>query len=216
MTGRVGLAVLISGRGSNLQSIIDAVGSGELPAEIRVVISNRSRAYGLERAREVGIPTEVVSHTRFPSRDAFDQALAAMLERYRPDLIVLAGFMRILTPEFVNRYRGRLLNIHPSLLPSFPGLDTHERALAAAVAEHGASVHFVTDELDGGPLIVQARVPVVAGDDSEILAHRVLQQEHRIYPLAIRWFAEGRLRLQGDTVLLDEQPLAEPVTVPPC
>lgn len=210
----ISLVVLISGRGSNLQAIIDAIQSGELPARISAVISNCAGAYGLERAHRAGIPTEVLDHRSFRSRRDFDQALAALIDRYSPDLIVLAGFMRILTPEFVQRYLGRMLNIHPSLLPAFPGLHTHERALEAAVTEHGASVHFVTEQIDGGPVIIQAIVPVLPGDDAETLAERVLALEHRIYPLAIRWLAEGRLRLAGDTVWLDGRPLSEPKRLP--
>jgi phosphoribosylglycinamide formyltransferase 1 len=204
------LVVLISGRGSNLQALIDAIERGDLPARIGAVISNCAGVYGLERAQRAGIPTEVLDHRAFRSRRDFDQALAALIDRYAPDIVVLAGFMRILTPELVQRYAGRVLNIHPSLLPEFPGLHTHERALEADVTEHGASVHFVTERLDGGPVIIQAAVPVLPGDDAETLAERVLAREHRIYPLAIRWLAEGRLRLAGDTVWLDGRPLSEP------
>lgn len=203
---RLPVVVLISGRGSNLKAILDAAGQG-LPIEVRCVISNRPDAGGLALAREAGVDTEVVDHTGFPSRDAFDQALAERIDRYAPGLVVLAGFMRILGPAFVRRYRGRLVNIHPALLPAFPGLDTHRRALAEGVSEHGASVHFVTEEVDGGPVIVQARVPVLAGDTPERLAARVLEQEHRIFPLAIGWFAEGRVRLEGDRALVDGQPV---------
>ena len=210
----VSLVVLISGRGSNLQAIIDAIERGELPARISAVISNCAGVYGLERAQRVGITTEVLDHRAFRSRRDFDQALAVLIDLYSPDIIVLAGFMRILTPEFVRRYPGRVLNIHPSLLPAFPGLHTHERALEAAVTEHGASVHFVTERLDGGPVIIQAAVPVLPGDDAETLAERVLAQEHRIYPLAIRWLAQGRLRLAGDTVWLDGRPLSKPERLP--
>jgi len=203
------VVVLISGRGSNLQSIIDAA-RGDLPIEIRAVISNRPDAYGLERARRAGIPTRVLDHREFADRAAFDAALQELIDSYRPGLVVLAGFMRILSPAFVEHYRGRLMNIHPSLLPDFRGLNTHERALAARVTEHGASVQFVTTELDAGPVIIQARVPVLAGDTPDSLAARVLEQEHRIYPQAIRWFAEGRLRLQNNEVLLDGRPLINP------
>lgn len=205
------LAVLISGSGTNLQAIIDAIAGRRLPAEIRVVISNRPDAYGLVRARRAGIPTEVLQPRDYPNRTEYDRALQACIDRYRPGLVVLAGFMRILSPEFVHHYDGRLMNIHPSLLPEFTGLQTHRRALAAGVAEHGASVHFVTEELDGGPVIIQARVPVLPGDDHESLARRVQRQEHRIYPLAIRWFAEGRLRKRGDTIYLDGAALTRPV-----
>ena len=197
------VVVLISGRGSNLQAIIDA----QLPIEIRAVMSNEPDAPGLERAREVGIATEVVNHRGFPSREAFDTALQERIDHYAPGLLVLAGFMRILTPAFVSRYHGRLINIHPSLLPLYPGLHTHQRVLDAGEVEHGASVHFVTEEVDGGPVITQARVPVLAGDTAERLAARVLIQEHRIFPQAIRWFAEGRLGMRDNVVLLDGRPV---------
>lgn len=200
---RCRLVVLISGRGSNLQAIIDAVHAGEIPAEIAAVISNRADALGLERARAAGLPTEIVDHRLHPSREAFDRALQEHIERHRPDLVVLAGFLRILGPRFIEHYAGRLMNIHPSLLPAFPGLDTHSRALAAGARRHGASVHFVTNEVDCGPLIAQAAVPVLPGDTAESLAARVLKEEHRIYPLAIRWFAEGRLDIREGRVLLD-------------
>ncbi len=217
MSGRKRLPVvaLISGRGTNLQAIIDQARSGELPVEIRAVISNRPDAAGLERARRAGIPAEVVDHRAFPSREAFEHALMEAIDRHRPGLVVLAGFMRVLGPAFVEHYRGRMLNIHPSLLPEFRGLHTHERALAAGVREHGASVHFVTEELDGGPVVVQAVVPVLPGDDPERLAARVLEQEHRIYPLAIRWFAEGRLALRDGRAWLDGRPLERPVRIVP-
>lgn len=208
-SGPLPVAVLISGRGSNLQSIIDAA-HGDLPVEIRAVISNRPDAYGLERARRAGIPTRVLDHKAFADRAAFDAALRELIDSYRPGLVVLAGFMRILSPAFVEHYRGRLMNIHPSLLPEFRGLNTHERALAAGVTEHGASVQFVTTELDAGPVIIQARVPVLPDDTPDSLAARVLEQEHRIYPQAIRWFAEGRLRLQDNEVLLDGRPPDHP------
>ncbi len=212
---RLPVVALISGRGTNLQAIIDQARSGALPIELRAVVSNNPEAAGLERARRAGIPTEVVDHRDYPDREAFDRALMARIDRYAPELVVLAGFMRILTPAFVAHYRGRLLNIHPSLLPAFRGLRTHERALEAGVHEHGASVHFVTDELDGGPVIVQAMVPVLPGDTPERLAARVLAREHVIYPLAIRWFAEGRLALRDGRVWLDGRPLAAPVRLGP-
>jgi phosphoribosylglycinamide formyltransferase-1 len=190
------VAVLISGSGSNLQALIDT--QADAPYRIVAVFSNVADAFGLERARRAGIPAELVSHRDFADRAAYDQALAGRIDRYAPGLVVLAGFMRILSPGFVARYAGRMMNIHPSLLPKYRGLHTHQRALDAGDTEHGASVHFVTDELDGGPLIIQARVPVLPGDDAETLAARVLAREHRIYPLAVRWFAEGRLRLGCD------------------
>ena len=201
------LVVLISGGGTNLQAFIDARAAGELPCDLAAVISNRPGVYGLERAASAGIPTAVVDHKQFSDRDSFDRALAQCLDQYRPDLVILAGFMRILTPWFVEHYQGRLLNIHPSLLPKYPGLDTHRRAIEAGDAEAGATVHFVTAELDGGPPVVHARVPVVAGDDAATLAQRVLAQEHRIYPLAATWYAQGRLRLQNNQALLDGEPL---------
>jgi phosphoribosylglycinamide formyltransferase-1 len=207
----LGLVVLISGNGTNLQAILDAIARGEINAEVRAVISSRPDARGLERARLAGVPTEVVDHKTFTDRASYDAALQHQIDHYRPGLVVLAGFMRILTPEFVRHYRGRMLNIHPSLLPEFTGLDTHRRALAAGVGEHGASVHFVTEELDGGPVIVQAPVTVEAGDDPAKLAARVQSVEHRIYPLAIRWFADGRVRMENDRVWLDDEPLNSPV-----
>lgn len=190
------IVILISGRGSNLRAILEA----GLPVEVGAVISNNPEARGLAIAAQHGIPTEVVDHRRFPDRQTFDQALEEVIARHRPDLVVLAGFMRILSTSFVERLQGRLINIHPSLLPAFPGLNTHSRALAAGVKIHGCTVHFVTPELDRGPIIIQAAVPVFPQDDEQTLAERVLAQEHRIYPQAIRWFAEDRLRIQGNRV----------------
>ncbi len=207
MTGpRLAVVVLISGGGTNLQAIIDR-SRRDLPIDIRAVISNRPGAEGLQRATEAGIETRVLEHTRFEDREGYDRALTALIDSFEPGLVVLAGFMRILTPDFVRHYAGRLLNIHPSLLPKYRGLHTHQRALDAGDALHGATVHFVTDELDGGPSIIQAQVPVLAGDDAERLADRVLEKEHQIYPLAIRWFAERRLKLdeEGHVNLDDEQ-----------
>jgi phosphoribosylglycinamide formyltransferase-1 len=199
------IVVLVSGRGTNLQSIIDAA-ARDLPAVIRGVVSNDPRAPALERARRAGIPTAAVDHRDYPDREAFEQALLRAIEPYAPELIVLAGFMRVLTHTFVERYPGRIMNIHPSLLPRFPGLDTHRRAIEAGATEHGATVHFVTTALDAGPIIIQARVPVLPDDTPERLARRVLEQEHRILPQAIRWFAEGRLEIRDQTVLLDGRP----------
>ncbi|NNG12495.1 MAG: phosphoribosylglycinamide formyltransferase [Halobacteria archaeon] len=205
------IVVLISGRGSNLQSIIDSVAAGDLPVEIRAVISNRPGVQGLQRASQVGISTQVVDHSHYPDRVAFDKALQVAIDTYRPELVVLAGFMRILTPAFVHHYRGRMINIHPSLLPEFPGLNTHQRVLDAGRAVTGATIHFVTEEMDGGPAILQARVPVLAGDDAESLAARVLEQEHRMYPVVIRWYAEGRVRLDTERqVRFDDVPLKRP------
>lgn len=204
------IVVLVSGSGSNLQAIIDDA-AHDLPVEIRAVISNRSDAFGLERARQADIPARVLDHTDYPDRESYDQALMALIDAYSPALVVLAGFMRILTPGFVNHYKERLLNIHPSLLPKYRGLHTHQRALEAGDSLHGASVHLVTEELDGGPVILQVQVPVMPGDDESALAARVLTQEHRIYPLAIRWFAEGRLRVNQGVLELDGQTLQSPV-----
>ncbi len=217
--GPLPIVVLISGNGSNLQAILDAIAAGRLRAEARAVISNRPEAYGLERARRAGVPAEVVDHRAFPDREAFDRALMAAIDRHRPALVVLAGFMRILTPAFVRHYRGRLLNIHPSLLPELRGLDTHRRALEAGLRRHGVSVHFVTEELDGGPVVARRWVPVLPGDTPERLQERVHRAEHRPYPEVIRWFAEGRLRLErtreGDRVLLDGRPLPQPPPAEP-
>jgi phosphoribosylglycinamide formyltransferase-1 len=208
---RRAMVVLISGGGSNLQAIMDAVACGDIPGEIRAVISNRPEAYGLQRARRTGIPTEMVDERRYPDRRAFDQALRAHIETYRPALVILAGFMLILGEELLVPFEGRMLNIHPSLLPALRGLHTHRRALEAGLRRHGASVHFVSRELDGGPVIIQASVPVEAGDSPDTLAARVLKKEHVIYPLAVRWFCEGRLALQGGRVHLDGIALEGPV-----
>ena len=199
--------VLISGRGSNLQSLIDAVRDGRIGLDIRAVISNEPRAAGLRRAEAAGIETQVLDHRCFAARSDFDAALARRIDACRPDLVILAGFMRILGRAFVHRYHGRLMNIHPSLLPAFPGLDTHRRALRAGVAAHGATVHFVTGDVDGGPIILQAAVAVRPGDDAESLAARVLEQEHRIYPRAVRWFSEGRLRIRDGRTWKDGRPV---------
>jgi phosphoribosylglycinamide formyltransferase 1 len=195
-TEPLAVVVLISGSGSNLQALIDEAQSG-LPIRIRAVISNEPDAFGLERARRAGIPTRVLSHRDYPTRDDYDEALGALIDEFEPGLVVLAGFMRILTPALVAHFRGRMLNIHPSLLPKFRGLHTHRRALEAGETTHGASVHFVTEELDGGPLVLQARVPVEPGDDPDSLAARVLTREHCIYPQVVRWYAQGRLRLDA-------------------
>jgi phosphoribosylglycinamide formyltransferase-1 len=205
------IVVLISGNGTNLQAIIDAIACGQLPAQICAVISNRVQAFGLERARRAGIHAEAIDHTRYPDRVSFDADLQTAIDHHRPALVVLAGFMRILTPSFVRHYHGRMMNIHPSLLPAFPGLDTHRRALAAGVKEHGVSIHFVTDELDGGPVIIQQAIPVLAGDDAPTLAARVHEEEHRLYPRVIRWFAEGRLKLDNNRVVFDGAPLSAPL-----
>nr|WP_163503073.1 phosphoribosylglycinamide formyltransferase [Halomonas socia] len=201
------VVVLISGNGSNLQALIDAQAYDELGGEIVAVISNQADAYGLKRARDAGIDAVALPHREYDSREAFDGALIKVIERHEPDLIVLAGFMRILTPLFVQRFHGRLLNIHPSLLPAYQGLDTHARALADGVAEHGCSVHFVTEELDGGPVVVQAAVAVNAEDDATSLKDKVHVREHLIYPIAVKWFLEGRLQLGSQGPTLDGMPL---------
>jgi phosphoribosylglycinamide formyltransferase-1 len=196
-------AVMISGSGSNLQAFIDASQNGLLGARLAVVLSNRADAYGLQRAAQAGIGTAIVDHRQYEHREDFDRALLEALAPHDVKLVILAGFMRILTPVFISAYRGRLLNIHPSLLPKYPGLNTHQRALDAGDKEAGATVHFVTEELDGGPPILQASVSVESDDDSASLAARVLEQEHRIFPAAAQWFAQGRLQLKGETALLD-------------
>ena len=212
---RLPVVVLISGDGSNLQAIIDRA-SSDLPVKISAVLSNRDGAHGLERAQAADIETVVLEPDGFADREHYDEALMERIDRYHPALVVLAGFMRILSPRFVRHYAGRLLNIHPSLLPRYRGLRTHQRALDAGDALHGASVHFVTEELDGGPLIVQAQVAVAPDDDADSLAARVLEKEHQIYPLAIRWFAENRLRLDAEGIVrLDGKPLQQPVVFAP-
>lgn len=205
------IVILISGRGSNLQAILDQSVRGELPVDIRAVISNRAEAVGLAAAQTAGVHTEVLDHRGYLSREAFDQALQQAIDRHAPQLVVLAGFMRILTPGFVRHYQGRLLNIHPSLLPAFRGLDTHRRALDAGVREHGASVHFVTEELDAGALIAQMVVAVHRGDTADTLAARVLAAEHRLYPMVIGWVATGRLLWRDGSAWLDGKPLPAPV-----
>jgi len=190
------IVILISGRGSNLQSILDA----KLDAQIAAVISNNPAASGIDIARSAGVDTAVIDHRAFPDRASFEAVLADKVDSYRPDLLVLAGFMRILTEGFIKRFRNRIMNIHPSLLPAFPGVDTHRRALQEGVRIHGCTVHFVTPDLDHGPIVVQAAVPVLPGDDEDRLAARVLEQEHRIYPEAIRWYLDGRLKFDGNRV----------------
>ncbi len=213
-TGRLPIVVLISGRGSNLKAIIDAIANDGLPVDIRAVITDRPGAAGLRHARTAGIATAAIDPAEFPARKHFDAALIARIDRQAPGLVVLAGFMRVLSPHFVAHYAGRLINIHPSLLPAFKGLNTHRRALSAGAREHGASVHLVTEELDGGPVVVQVAVPVRPDDTAETLAARVLKQEHWLYPIAIRWFAERRLTCDDGRVLLDGRPLEAPVRLP--
>jgi phosphoribosylglycinamide formyltransferase-1 len=193
------IVILISGRGSNMEAIVRA----RLPAEIAAVISNRPDAAGLKFSAQAGVSAQVVDERAFPSRDTFEGALADAIDRHSPDLIALAGFMRVLGADFVRRYSGRMINIHPSLLPAFPGLRTHRRALQEGVKLHGCTVHFVTPQVDHGPIIIQAAVPVRAGDSEAALAARVLKQEHRIYPLATRWFVEGRLVVENGLVRVD-------------
>jgi phosphoribosylglycinamide formyltransferase-1 len=195
------IVILISGRGSNMEAILRAASAEQWPAQVVAVISNKAEAGGLETAKAAGIAARVVEHRAYPDRNQFDQAMSAVIDEYSPDLVVLAGFLRILTPAFVMHYHGRLLNIHPSLLPSFPGLDTHRRALEAGVKFHGATVHFVTPELDHGPIIEQAAVPVMDTDTEDTLASRVLEQEHVIYPRAVRDFIEGRYTLTDGHVV---------------
>lgn len=210
---KLSVAVLVSGNGSNLQAIIDAT-QRDLPIEIRVVISDRENAYGLTRAEQAGIKTEIIKADKNMSREDYDLRLQESIDTYQPGLIVLAGFMRILSDKFVKHYSGMMINIHPSLLPKFRGLNTHQRAIDAKESQHGATVHFVTPELDGGPAILQAQVPVQQGDTAESLANRVLQQEHQIYPLAIRWYAESRLEFRDNQVYLDNKLLPNPVQFP--
>ena len=201
------LAVLISGSGTNLQAIMDAQKAGALDAEIAVVFSNRANAAGLERAAQAGIPTASLDHRDYPDREQFDQAMIEVLTPYAPDTVVLAGFMRILSAVFVRHYAGRLINIHPSLLPKYRGLNTHARALEAGDSEHGCSIHFVTEELDGGPLIAQAPIAVHANDTVDSLSKRVQQREHLLYPQVLQWRAQDRLELTDNGVVLDGKPL---------
>jgi len=201
------VAILVSGSGTNLQALIDAQQAGHLPVSFSVVLSNKADAYALERARAAGIPTLVVEHKDFPSREAFDQAMIDALAPYAIDTLVLAGFMRILTPVFVRHFQGRLLNVHPSLLPLYRGLNTHQRALDNQDKVHGCSIHFVSDELDGGPLIAQAQVPVLAEDSADSLAQRVHQSEHLLYPKVLLWRAHQQLTLTDKGVTLNGEPL---------
>lgn len=203
------IVVLISGNGSNLQAIVDASEAGRIPGSVVGVISNKADVYGLERAKLHNIDNQVIDHKQFETREAYDEVLAATIESYQPDVVILAGFMRILTAKFVDTFTGRLVNIHPSLLPKYQGLNTHQRALDAGDEEHGCSVHFVNEQLDGGPVILQAKVPVFSDDDADSLAQRVHVQEHLIYPLVVKWLCEKRLRLQSDGVYLDNSLLPE-------
>ncbi|MCU6683276.1 phosphoribosylglycinamide formyltransferase [Leclercia sp. H6W5] len=201
------IVVLISGNGSNLQAIIDACEQKKINGTIRAVFSNKADAFGLERARDAGIAAHALGASQFASREAFDRELVQEIDAYAPDVVVLAGYMRILSPAFVAHYAGRLLNIHPSLLPKYPGLHTHRQVLDNGDEEHGTSVHFVTDELDGGPVILQAKVPVFAGDSEEDVTARVQAQEHAIYPLVVSWFVDDRLEMRDGAAWLDGAPL---------
>lgn len=202
------IIVLISGSGSNLQSLIDATQTGHLDAKICAVISNQADAYGLTRAQEHQIATHTIESKKFATREGFDHALMETIDTYQADLIILAGFMRILSPAFVQHYSGKLINVHPSLLPKYTGLNTHQRAIDAGDLEHGTSIHFVTEELDGGPVILQARVPIFEDDDAQKLALRVQAQEHRIYPLVAQWFIQGRLEMKQAAAWLDNKKLS--------
>lgn len=207
------IVVLISGSGSNLQAIIDAITTGRLKARITGVLSNKTDAYGLVRAQQAGIVTATLSHTTYATRDDFDKAMMTQIDAWAPDVVVLAGFMRILTPSFAEHYEGRLLNIHPSLLPRHKGMHTHRRALEEGDTEHGCSVHFVNAELDGGPVIAQAVIPVLADDNETLLTERVHRNEHRIYPEVLIWIAEGRLVYRDGFTWLDDKPLEAPVRI---
>ena len=203
------LVILVSGGGSNLQSLIDGCASGEINATVSAVISNNPDAGGLERAANAGIPNLAIDHTAFDNREAFDQALSELIDSFSPDLVILAGFMRILTAQFVDHYLGRMMNIHPSLLPAYPGLHTHRRAIEAGDKKAGATVHFVTPELDGGPSIIQAQVEIEPDDNEGSLATRVLSFEHKIYPQAVKWFCDNRLIMHNNHVLLDNKAISE-------
>jgi phosphoribosylglycinamide formyltransferase-1 len=207
------IVILISGRGSNMEAIVRALEAEKWPARIAAVVSNKADAKGLLYAQAHGIATAVVPSKDFATRAEFDAALQRVIDSFAPDLVVLAGFMRILTAPFVNHYAGRMLNIHPSLLPLFPGLATHEQALAAGVLEHGATVHFVTPELDHGPVVVQAQVPVLPGDTADTLSARVLVEEHKLYPRAVRLFVEDRLIIENGDVRVREGTPAEPTSI---
>ncbi|GAA4880449.1 phosphoribosylglycinamide formyltransferase [Ferrimonas pelagia] len=202
---KIRIAVLISGNGSNLQAILDACQSGDINGDVALVISNKADVYGLTRASEAGVPSIVVASEQGEAREAYDQRLLAELSQHNIDLVVLAGFMRILSASFVQAFEGKMFNIHPSLLPKYTGLNTHQRALDAGDTEHGCSVHFVTPELDGGPVVLQAKVPVFEGDDADDLAERVHSQEHRIYPLVLKWFAEDRVTMTDGQAIMDGQ-----------
>jgi phosphoribosylglycinamide formyltransferase 1 len=215
MARELPIGVLISGSGTNLQAIIDAIEEKRLDATIRVVVSNRAQAFGLVRARERGIPTEVVDHRLFPSREAFDEAVVGLLRERQVELVVLAGFMRLLSPVLVRAYRNRIMNIHPALLPAFPGLHVQKMAVEHGVRFSGCTVHFVNEECDEGPIIIQAAVPVFPDDTEETLSARILQEEHRIYPRAIQLYSEGRLRIEGRRVFVEGLTKEERVLIVP-
>ncbi|MCW8854506.1 MAG: phosphoribosylglycinamide formyltransferase [Gammaproteobacteria bacterium] len=205
------IVVLISGSGSNLQAIIDAIKARQLNAEIKAVISNRADAFGIERAKQAGITTHIIDHRKHPDRENFDQAMIQIIDSYQPALVVLAGFMRILTDDFVNHYQDHMINIHPSLLPEFRGLNTHQRVLEAGRDKHGVSIHYVTSELDSGPLVIQAMVNIENSDTADSLAEKIHQQEHIIYPMTIQWLAEERLQCKNNQLFFNHQPLTSPL-----
>jgi len=211
---RLPIAILISGRGSNMRVIVERAAAGTLPVDVRVVVSDKPSAEGLSLAADMNIATRVLEPRDFPDRPAYDRALVELLRQFQPQLVLLAGFMRILTPQFIGAFAGRMLNVHPSLLPKYPGLHTHRRCLEAGDTAHGVSIHFVTEQLDGGPVVLQAEVPVVPGDTEITLSARVQQAEHKIYPQAIDWFARGRLLLQNGRAWLDGKPLDAPLREP--
>ena len=208
---KASLVILISGGGSNLQAIIDAIVNDGLEAEIKAVISNQANAKGLERAARANIPTHIIDHKHYPDRISFDQAMIEIIDPLKPDLVVLAGFMRILSDNFIDHFQHRLINIHPSLLPKYKGLNTHQLAIDNHDAVHGASVHYVSHELDSGPVVIQAEVPVLASDNAETLASRVLKEEHEIYPMVIKMFARGRLTFDKNRLNLDNKHLTKPL-----
>ncbi|VXC95881.1 phosphoribosylglycinamide formyltransferase [Serratia oryzae] len=201
------IVVLVSGQGSNLKALIDACQQGRIAANIVAVFSNKAQAYGLQRAEEAGIAAHALDAKSFADREAFDAALAEAIDQYQPDLVVLAGYMRILSHAFVQHYAGRMLNIHPSLLPKYPGLHTHRQAIDNGDSEHGTSVHFVTEQLDGGPVVLQAKVPIFPGDEEDEVIERVQTQEHHIYPLVVNWFVTGRLTMSDNAAWLDGERL---------
>jgi len=211
MSERCKTAILISGSGTNLQAFIDAVSHGNLRLDLSVVLSNKPDAFGIVRARDAGIPTTCIEHGHYADRESFDRAVAAKLDKWQPDLLILAGFMRILSAGFVDHYAGRILNIHPALLPAYPGLDTHQRVLEAGDEWHGSTVHFVTEELDGGPRILQGRLPVIAGESSGQLAARVQTIEHQIYPEAAGWVGEGRVEFRDGRTWIDGAVVDDPI-----